>query len=1120
MSRRKAEMVLELVDRATRPARRFMALQRRMGQAVERANRMARRSSRAAQRATDLYRRAVQGLARAQDALQRGIRRSNDLIRRQVTQMRLATGLMRGGVMGMGRAALLAGSMFTAYAGTVGLAAGSMLGVSRQFEKFNAVLTITEGSAEAARKAMGWVEKFAIDTPYELDKVMEAFVQLRAYGLDPTNGMLTTLGDVAAGMGRDLLQPVEAIADAITGENERLKELGITASKNKGWIEYAYTIDGETRSKRARKGDRAAIMEAILSIWNEKFSGAMELQRDTFDGMLSNIMDRWTKFRKMIMDSGPFDWMKSKLKQVLDTLDRMAASGELDVWAKLIGGHMREGLKAIWDFGKDAVWLFKQVRPWIVAAKDALGGWRNLALAVLAIPLRGVILATGLALLQFAAGAALAMKALAGIGFGSAVTGVLGFGNALLALANPLNWVKGAFIALRVALLSTGIGALAVGLAMAGMWIYNNWSGLKAFFKGFGEAFMKALGPARPLAERVIRVVRRLWDWIGRLVAPLDASAEQWAEWGRAAGRFVGDAANSVWRFVERIGAWFGNLAAIDWSKLLTLKGLGQAWNAVTEWISEHAKQLWEGITAYDWSKLFTLDGLKTAWNAAGNWLTENQGTLWAGLNPLNWGEIIGAPPDWEDTIKPIDWLVLLGGLFFLSKLIRPIVWTAKLVGAPIRWAALLGMFALKTLIKPIIWTAKLLGGAIGWAALLGGKFALSSLLTAVKWGAQLVSKVPWLQLAGGGAKFALTGLVTALKWGSRLIPGIGWALLAGELLWHVLVKPLGWDEYLNLETLRKLWTDSTTWLGKQFSDSWQRMKEDWDTAVQSWEKLPKIDWAELFNLQQMQQDWDRVANWFGNVASDLWNALPKINWSDLINFEALQNAWSKVEALVKKAEGWFGGPVELRGPNAARLGQAIGEKAATTQPPATIPYQPPTGSGFSNMFPGGIQEKAGGGSFNPGWLLTGEKGPELEYRTRGGFIAHNQALRSMLATSQSVARNAANSNRPQRLLRRAALAGGIAAATAVPAAAFDLAHETSPEDRAAVGARYLNERNAARGTGSGTTVTINGPLMTFTGNVDKQVLPDLRTMKDELLDELLDLLEDNRRSTRRWEHD
>lgn len=43
------------------------------------------------------------------------------------------------------------------------------------------------------------------------------------------------------------------------------------------------------------------------------------------------------------------------------------------------------------------------------------------------------------------------------------------------------------------------------------------------------------------------------------------------------------------------------------------------------------------------------------------------------------------------------------------------------------------------------------------------------------------------------------------------------------------------------------------------------------------------------------------------------------------------------------------------------------------------------------------IQARARGGAFRPGWLLTGEEGPELEYRTEGGFIAHNRALRNML---------------------------------------------------------------------------------------------------------------------------
>ena len=43
------------------------------------------------------------------------------------------------------------------------------------------------------------------------------------------------------------------------------------------------------------------------------------------------------------------------------------------------------------------------------------------------------------------------------------------------------------------------------------------------------------------------------------------------------------------------------------------------------------------------------------------------------------------------------------------------------------------------------------------------------------------------------------------------------------------------------------------------------------------------------------------------------------------------------------------------------------------------------------------VQARAQGGRFHPGWLLTGEHGPELEYRTQGGFIAHNRALTHML---------------------------------------------------------------------------------------------------------------------------
>ncbi len=182
-------------------------------------NRVSERSAAAAKRATDLYTRSVGRLGRAQDALRARMRRTNQVIATQRARLRSSAAMMRDGAIGVGRAALVAGGLWTAYSGTVSAAGAAMLSPTRQFERFQTVLTTTEGSALAAQEAMKWVEDFAVKTPYELDQVMASFVQLRAYGLDPTNGMLKTLGDASAAMNKPLMQSVEAMADAVTGEN-------------------------------------------------------------------------------------------------------------------------------------------------------------------------------------------------------------------------------------------------------------------------------------------------------------------------------------------------------------------------------------------------------------------------------------------------------------------------------------------------------------------------------------------------------------------------------------------------------------------------------------------------------------------------------------------------------------------------------------------------------------------------------------------------------------------------------------------------------------------------------------------------------------------------------------
>lgn len=258
-----------------------------------------------------------------------------------------------------------------------------LVDTAAQFEKFRTVLETVEGSSAKAQASMNWVSEFAAKTPYELDEVMESFVRLRAYGIDPTSGLLRSLGDTASAMGKPIMQAVEAIADAITGENERLKEFGIRAEVSGNKIRYSYTDKaGKQQFKIVDKNNRKMIQSTLEAIWNEKYAGAMEKQSQTWAGMVSNLADQWTRFKVKIMEAGLFDWLKDKLGGFLATLDRMAADGSLQKLAADIGGKLKDGFVAAWRAG-EALWKILSTLGRIVSwLAGVMGGYENLAMAI------------------------------------------------------------------------------------------------------------------------------------------------------------------------------------------------------------------------------------------------------------------------------------------------------------------------------------------------------------------------------------------------------------------------------------------------------------------------------------------------------------------------------------------------------------------------------------------------------------------------------------------------------------------------------------------------------------------------------------------------------------------
>jgi hypothetical protein len=277
--------------------------------------------------------------------------------------------------------------------GLLGASAGyvfktQFVDTAAEFERLQTILTTLEGgNVTRAKQAFGWISEFAAKTPYDIRQVSEAFVRLRAYGIDPIKGdALRVLGDTASSMGKDVMSAVEAIADAVTGENERLKEFGIKAAKEGGRIIYSYTDRaGKQRQKAVDASNRQLIQSTLTAIWNEKYAGAMEAQSKTWNGMISNLSDQWTRFTTTVMAEGVFDWMKSEVGGILDELNKAAADGRLKDWAKQTGKAIKDAFVAFKEFAIEA-------RAAVVIVKDFVGGWRNLGIALGAIVLAPTIL--------------------------------------------------------------------------------------------------------------------------------------------------------------------------------------------------------------------------------------------------------------------------------------------------------------------------------------------------------------------------------------------------------------------------------------------------------------------------------------------------------------------------------------------------------------------------------------------------------------------------------------------------------------------------------------------------------------------------------------------------------
>jgi len=251
-----------------------------------------------------------------------GAKAAFDSVKRNMADLDRQAKSVRDGLSGLGT------SLKGFAAGFVGLegvksALTTFIRVNAETDKLRANLVTATGSVEAAGKAWDDLAKFAATTPYAVNEVVDAFIKLRNYGLNPTKETMIAYGNIASSMGKTLMQWADAVGDAVTGQFDRLPEFGIKASKEGERITFVF------RGVATEVGNNAAEIEQYLRRLGEvEFAGSMERQTKTLGASVDRLVEAWDNGWRRMGDTGLTAGAISLIDQLSDKIDE--ASG---VWA-------------------------------------------------------------------------------------------------------------------------------------------------------------------------------------------------------------------------------------------------------------------------------------------------------------------------------------------------------------------------------------------------------------------------------------------------------------------------------------------------------------------------------------------------------------------------------------------------------------------------------------------------------------------------------------------------------------------------------------------------------------------------------------------------------------------
>lgn len=631
-------------------------------------------------------------------------------------------------------------------------------------------------SGEHAQELLSWIEKLAIESPFQTKDIASAFRTAQAYGFagDQAQRLTQATVDFAAGAGISgammdritlALGQIAARGKVSSQELNQLSETGINARQI---LANAFGVSTAQIQEMIEKGLVPAdlAIEALTQSLEKDFGGAAKRQANTFSGLISSLSDlKEIGLREFF--TGTFKAVQPLLQNFVGYVTDPAVKESLRAWGDILGEYVAGKLEYVGE-------LFNIVTQTATAGGGLFAALGSLTGGEVQITAEGLITSVdwgdfvGVLDWQNYVASLTWGDFVSTFAWADAVTS-LAWGDFILAFdwddwigtfawgdfVSIVNWADWVYtLSWGDFLINLDWGNFVFGFQW-GDYVYQlGWADFVGLFEWTDYAVGLNWGDFVGSFNWVDKVAAITWgDFIGVF------SWEKWIaqiKWGDYVGRFA-------WSdFVDGI-TWENYVLALNWGDFL----------AVFDWDNYVATLVWgDFMSSADWGNwIYTLTwGDYVAQVDWGNWIIS---IAWGDyVFQLDWSAYLPAFTAWTDYISKLTWSDVVTAFDGWSTYISTLTWTDIIITA-LDWATWIPALAWNEFVRVIDW--------VTW-------------IVPLAWNAY-INNFSWDDFVDGALDW--TTYVSSLDWGSYISSALEWSSYVASVTWGNFVEKLEWPNFV-----------------------------------------------------------------------------------------------------------------------------------------------------------------------------------------------------------------------------------------------------------------------------------------------------------------------------------